>query len=151
MYCLQFFIDYQINKEISLPCPEEVGEVCEIDRTSLKSCVCVLLIVQLFFTVGSTSILHLGLRVPLSGCWSAHNKWYQSIPGSAWDHLLIQGHQLLFGRDRVSISERRWDCLWDRVSISKQRVDCSRNQFEGVDSFENSSRVSRGAKDLIFI
>ena len=65
MYCLQFCIDFQINKEISLTCPEDVGE---IDRTSLKSCVCVLLIVQLFFAVGSTSILHLGLRVPLSGC-----------------------------------------------------------------------------------
>ena len=39
----------------------------------------------------------------------------------------------------MSISERRWDCFWDRVSISKQRVDCSRNQFGGVDCFENSS------------
>ena len=58
---------------------------------------------------------------------------------------------MLFGGDRVSISERRWDCLWDRVSISKQRVDCSRNQFEGVDSFGNSSRVSRGGKDPVFI
>ena len=32
-----------------------------------------------------------------------------------------------------------------------QRVDCSRNQFGGVDCFENSSRVSLGGKDLIFI
>ena len=45
----------------------------EIGRTSLNSCVCILLIVQLFFVVGSTSILHLGLRIPLSGCCSAHN------------------------------------------------------------------------------
>ena len=81
----------------------------------------------------------------------AHNKWYQSIPGSSWDHLLIQGHLLLIGGDRVSISDQRWDCLWDRVSISKQRVDCSRNQFGGVDCFGNSSRVSRRGKDLIFI
>ena len=51
----------------------------------------------------------------------------------------------------MSISEQRWDCLWDRVSISKQRVDCSRNQFGGVDCFGNSSRVSRGGKDPIFI
>jgi len=47
----------------------------------------------------------------------------------------------------MSISERRWDYLWDRVSISKQHVDCSRNQFEGVDCFRNSLRVSRGGKD----
>jgi len=40
----------------------------------------------------------------------------------------------------VSISEQCWDCLWDRVSISKQHLDCLRNQFEGVDRFENSSR-----------
>ena len=52
-------------KEISLPCLEDVGE---IGRTSLNSCVCVLLIVQLFFAVGSTFILHLDLRVPLRGC-----------------------------------------------------------------------------------
>ena len=65
--------------------------------------------------------------------------------------MLIQGHQLLFDGDRVLISEQRWDCLWDRVSISKQRVDCSRNQFGGVDCFGNSSRVSRGGKDPIFI
>ena len=31
------------------------------------------------------------------------------------------------------------------------RIDCSRNQFGGVDCFENSSRVSRGGKDPIFI
>ena len=35
------------------------------------------------------------------------------------------------------------------MSISKQRVDCSRNQFGEVDSFGNSSRVSRGDKDPI--
>ena len=63
----------------------------------------------------------------------------------------FRGHQLLFSGDRVSISKQRWDCLWDRVSISKQRVDRSRNQFEGVDSFGNSSRVLRGGKDPIFI
>ena len=51
----------------------------------------------------------------------------------------------------MSISERRWDCLWDRVSISKQRVDCSKNQFGGVDCFGNSLRVSRGDKDPIII
>ena len=28
-------------------------------------------------------------------------------------------HWLLFGGDRVSISERYYDCSWDRVSISK--------------------------------
>ena len=51
----------------------------------------------------------------------------------------------------MSISDQRWDCLWDRVSISKQRVDCSRNQFGGVDYFENSSRILRRGKDPIFI
>ena len=51
----------------------------------------------------------------------------------------------------MSISERRCDYLWDRVSISKQRVDCSGNQFGGVDCFENSSRVSCGGNDPIFI
>ena len=30
-----------------------------------------------------------------------HNKWYQSISGSTWDHLLIQGHLLLIGRDHA--------------------------------------------------
>ena len=48
----------------------------------------------------------------------------------------------------MSISKRRWDCLWDRVSILKQRVDCSRNQFGGVDCFGNSSRVSRGVEKM---
>ena len=57
---------------------------------------------------------------------SEHNKWYQSIPGSTWDHLLIQGHLLLIGGDRVSISDQSWDCLWDRVSISEQRVKIAR-------------------------
>ena len=55
-----------------------------------------------------------------------HNKWYQSIPGSTWDHLLIQEHLLLIGGDRVSISDQSWDCLWDRVSISEQRVKIAR-------------------------
>ena len=57
---------------------------------------------------------------------AGHNKWYQSITGLSWDHLLIQGHLLLIGRDRVSISDQRWDCLWDRVSISEQRVKIAR-------------------------
>ena len=51
----------------------------------------------------------------------------------------------------MSISEQRWDYSLDHVSISKQRVDCSRNQFGGVDHFGNSSRVSCGGKDPIFI
>jgi len=63
----------------------------------------------------------------------------------------VRRHQLLFGGDRVSISKRHSDWLWDCVLISKQRVDYSRIQFEGVDCFENSSRVSREGKDPIFI
>ena len=42
-------------------------------------------------------------------------------------------------------------CLWDRVSISEQCKDCLRNQVGGVDCFGNSSRVTHGGKDLIFI
>ena len=33
----------------------------------------------------------------------------------------------------------------------KIAYSCSRNQFGGVDCFENSSKVSRGGKDLVFI
>jgi len=90
--------------------------------------------------------------IPQRGCCpGARNKWYQSIPGSSWDRVLIPRATVTVGGDRVSILKQRWDCLWDRMSISKQRVDCSRNQFGGVDRFGDSSRVSRGGKDPVFI
>ena len=37
------------------------------------------------------------------------------------------------------------------VDLRTARVDCSRNQVGGVDCVGNSSRVSRGGKDPVFI
>ena len=132
----------------SLSCPEDV----EYYQSSLNIVFSFLsyLIVLIFWV----------LFWCISLCWLGFSHWLlsrlatSSIRASQVRRGIIwwfQGNQLLFGGDRVSISERRWDYLWDRVSISKQRVDCSRNQFEGVDSFGNSSRVSHGGKDPVFI
>ena len=45
--------------------------------------VCYLLLVVLLFCIWD-------LGFPLRGCCLAHNKWYQSFPGSSWDYLEIR-------------------------------------------------------------
>ena len=59
LYNLQFILIIKINKEISLPCPEDVGE---IGRSSLILVFVFFPLFKLFFAVGSTSILHLWLK-----------------------------------------------------------------------------------------
>ena len=144
-------IDCWINK-ISLPYPENVDTLPNLVKYCVD-CFSLLFVVSIVLVASPTasSLRQVGGFLESGCCPRVHNKWYQSIPCSTWDHLLIQGHRLLFGGDRVSISERRWDCLWDRVTISELHVDCSRNQFEVEDSFGNSLRVLRGGKDPIFI
>ena len=56
---LAICIDYQINKEISLPRPEDVGE---IGRTSLNLVFLIFSHCSIVLAVGSTSILHLWLK-----------------------------------------------------------------------------------------
>jgi len=96
-----------------------------------------------------TSPLHLSLLVDSSlvvvSCSTSGIRASQVRRGIV---CRFQEHLLLFGRDRVSISEQHWDCLWDHVSISKQRLNCLRNQFGGVNRFEKSSKVHFEVKIL---
>ena len=91
-----------------------------------------------------------GWWIPQRGCCPAHNNWYQSIPGWSWSVLIPRASVAVWQRTCVDLRATLGQFVGSCV-ISKQRVDCSRNQFRGVDCFGNSSRVSRGGKDPIFI
>ena len=69
----------------------------------------------MLFAVGGTDILHLGSRFPLRGCYSAHNKWYQSIPGSSWDRLAIR---------RASVADLVEICVDLRLALGLYAGSC---------------------------
>ena len=57
-----------------------------------------------------------------------HNKWYQSILGLTWDHLLIQRHLLLIGRDHAYLGSELGLFVGSCVDLRTMCEDCSRNQ-----------------------
>ena len=110
--------DHWINK-ISLSYSEDIGKMSNL----VKYCVC-FLSCYLFLSLG-TSLLRLSLLIEVPQLGYCKVRVTSSIRASQVRHGIVcrfQEHWLLFGGNRVSISEQRWDCLWDHVSISKQHV-----------------------------
>ena len=134
-------IDCWINK-ISLPCPEDVGTLPNL----VKYCVDCF---SLLFSV-IVVLVHLRLHQSPPDLWIPQRDYFlRTIIGIRSSHVSrgivywFQGHQLLSGRDRVSISEQRLDYLWEGVDF---KTAC-RLLEESI----WTSRVSRGGKDPVFI
>ena len=82
---------------------------------------------------------------------SAHNKWYQGIPGLSWDHLVIRRASVAdWWRSCVDLRSALRLFVGSCVDLRKAR-EVLKESIWGVDLFRNSSRVSWGGKDLIFI
>ena len=106
---------------------------------------------KLFFAVGGTSILHFGSRV--SSTWLLYLRTTSGIRASQVRRGIIwwfKGHLLLIWW-RSCVDLRSALGLCGIVCRSQNSAWSAQGINWGVDLFRNSSRVSWGGKDLIFI